>query len=107
LSTVLEPRLIELCFQTAGLWEMGVQHRMGLPQHVDCVYWCGIPDARVRLYAVVTPNPVHGTFDAAVVDANGLRYAQLTGYRTIAIQSAVNADVKTLEAMLSPAPVAA
>ena len=24
------PRLIELCFQTAGVWELGVQSRMGL-----------------------------------------------------------------------------
>ena len=33
--TLVAPRLIELCFQTAGLWEMSVQGRMGLPQHVD------------------------------------------------------------------------
>ena len=33
----IAPRLIELCFQTAGLWEMAVQHRMGLPRHVDRV----------------------------------------------------------------------
>ena len=35
--TLMAPRLIELCFQTAGLWEMGVQGRMGLPQHIDRV----------------------------------------------------------------------
>ena len=33
----MAPRLIELCFQTAGFWEMGVQSRMGLPQHIDRV----------------------------------------------------------------------
>ena len=32
--TLAAPRLIELCFQTAGLWEMSVQGRMGLPLHV-------------------------------------------------------------------------
>ena len=37
LPTLMAPRLIELCFQTAGVWEMGVQGRMGLPQHVDRV----------------------------------------------------------------------
>ncbi len=35
--TLMTPRLIELCFQTAGIWEMGTQGRMGLPQHVDRV----------------------------------------------------------------------
>ena len=35
--TLMAPRLIELCFQTAGLWEMGAQNRFGLPQHVEQV----------------------------------------------------------------------
>ena len=37
LPTLMAPRLIELCFQTAGLWEMGAQGRMGLPLHIDRV----------------------------------------------------------------------
>ena len=36
-ADVMAPRLIELCFQTAGVWEMGAQGRMGLPQHIDRV----------------------------------------------------------------------
>ena len=40
LPTLMAPRLIELCFQTAGLWEMGVQGRMGLPLHIDRVSSC-------------------------------------------------------------------
>ena len=46
---VASPRLIELCFQTAGLWEMSEQGRMGLPQHVHQVcfgplrWWRGRP----------------------------------------------------------------
>ena len=39
----LSPRLIELCFQTAGLLEMSTQHSMGLPRHVDRVTF---PQAR-------------------------------------------------------------
>src|SRR5205085_6032562 len=31
LALKVAPRLIELCFQTAGLWEMGLQGRLGLP----------------------------------------------------------------------------
>ena len=32
--TLMLPRLIELCFQTAGIWEMGTTSRMGLPSHI-------------------------------------------------------------------------
>ena len=53
----MAPRLIELCFQTAGLWEMAVGHRMGLPQHVDSVrLYRRAEEARGPLYAVVTPH---------------------------------------------------
>jgi hypothetical protein len=104
----MEPRLIELCFQTAGLWEMGAQDRMGLPHHVECVSSAKVTDSHVRLYAVVTPDPTHGTFDAEVVDEDGRRYVHLGGYRTIAMPSAINADhVKALHAMLSATLVAA
>ena len=65
LPTLMAPRLIELCFQTAGVWEMGVPSRMGLPQHIDRVSLLRSPDlAEGRLYAVVTPNQAQGSFDA-------------------------------------------
>src|SRR5215471_21562471 len=48
-------RLIELCFQTAGLWEISVHYRMGLPQHIDRVCLYRAPElADGPLYAVVT-----------------------------------------------------
>src|ERR1019366_8263651 len=57
LPTIMAPRLIELCFQTAGLWEMGVQGSMGLPQHIDCVSSSPLlvtpESADSRFYAVV------------------------------------------------------
>jgi len=103
LPTLMAPRLIELCFQTAGIWEMGTQDRMGLPHHVDRVSLLRAPDqANTRLYAVVTPNPARGTFDAHVVDQKGNRYVQLTGYRTIASPNVVNAgQLKTLRSVMS------
>ena len=36
-ATEFLPRLIELCFQTAGVWELGTTGRMALPTHVDRV----------------------------------------------------------------------
>jgi NAD(P)-dependent dehydrogenase (short-subunit alcohol dehydrogenase family)/acyl carrier protein len=109
LPTLMAPRLIELCFQTAGLWEMGTQGRMGLPQHVDGVALLRAPElADTRLYAVVTPNPDCGSFDAEVVDAKGNRYLQLSGYRTVAIPNAVDAErLKALRAAMSLETVAA
>ncbi len=80
------PRLIELCFQTAGLWEIAEQGRFGLPQHVDRISF--VPTAAAAhgpIYAVVTSRPEQGTFDAEVVDATGTLCVQLSGYRTVAL----------------------
>ncbi len=110
LSTLMAPRLIELCFQTAGLWEIAAQGHMGLPNHVDrvCSLVCAPDEPDSRLYAVVTPDPVSGSFDAQVVDAKGTRYVQLSGYRTIALPNAVSSEqMKALQAMMSREPVAA
>ena len=103
LPTLIAPRLIELCFQAAGLWEMGVQGRMGLPLHVDRLsVFLPEPDAnQVSLYSVVTPAS-NGAFDAEVVDATGKRYLSLHGYRTVAVPGAVNADrLKALQNLMS------
>jgi hypothetical protein len=109
LPTVMSPRLIELCFQTAGLWEIGKEGSMGLPHLVNRVtvsFGANLSDA--CLYAVITPDPVSGSFDAEVVDASGRRYVQLSGYRTVATPNAVNADqLKALRTMMSLELVAA
>jgi hypothetical protein len=104
LPTLMAPRLIELCFQTAGLWELGVQGRMGLPRHIDCVSSSlVVPEAvDTRLYAVVIPDSKRGSFDAEVVDAAGNRYLQLGGYQTIALPDAVDTEpLKVLQAAMS------
>jgi hypothetical protein len=109
LPTLMSPRLIELCFQTAGLSEIGTQNRMGLPHHVHSVTSLSSSEPlETPLYAVVTPDSSRGTFDAEVIDSKGRRYVQLIGYRTIAIPTALNPEqVEPLRAALSPAPVAA
>ena len=111
LPTFMAPRLIELCFQTAGVWEMGAQGRMGLPQHIDRVSSLLLPapeSADTRLYAVVTSDPARGNFDAEVVDTKGNRYLHLSGYRTVAVPNAVDAErLKALQAAMSLDAVAA
>jgi hypothetical protein len=84
------PRLIELCFQTAGVWEIGTSGRMGLPQHIECVRVA--PDASEgtgERYAVVSPRD-DGSFDAAVVDPEGRVLVQLEGYATALLPAAVD-----------------
>jgi hypothetical protein len=88
----IAPRLIELCFQSAGIFEMAVQHRMGLPRHVDRVELYRVPDAAAGpLFAIVTANPAAESFDADVVDATGTRYLHLAGYRTVVFREDVDA----------------
>ncbi len=108
--TLMAPRLIELCFQTAGLWEMGGQGRMGLPRHIDRISSLLLPVPETedtRFYAVVTSDG-RGGFDAEVVDTKGTCYLQISGYRTVAIPSAVDAEgLKALQAAMSLETIAA
>lgn len=105
LSTVMAPRLIELCFQTAGIWELGVQGRMGLPQHVRQVSLYRAPDpADGPFYAVLTPDAVPGSFDVDVLDSNGNCYLRLTGYQTVELPTGVDAKhLKALQEVMSGA----
>jgi hypothetical protein len=94
------PRLIELCFQTAGLYEMVVQRRMGLPLRVDRVRLFRSPEsAEGPLFAVVTPAADFASFDADVVDSAGNLYLCLNGYRTVQFRETVDLQlVQTAEA---------
>ena len=80
----LAPRLIELCFQTAGVFEIGTTGAMGLPHRVDRVRVFGdIESAQGRVHAIVTPDEsAPGAFDADVVDDAGRVLVDLRGYRT-------------------------
>jgi acyl transferase domain-containing protein/NAD(P)-dependent dehydrogenase (short-subunit alcohol dehydrogenase family) len=110
LTTVAAPRLIELCFQTAGIWEMGLESRMGLPLHIDRLTLSSNISESIahQLYAVVTRNPAHSGFDAEILDASGTRYLQLTGYRTVQLPDTIDAEkLKALQAAMAPDLVAA
>ncbi|HSR24506.1 MAG TPA: SDR family NAD(P)-dependent oxidoreductase, partial [Candidatus Eisenbacteria bacterium] len=79
---LVRPRLIELCFQTAGVWELGGAGRLGLPARVDRVTVVPGPEAG-GLEAVVTPAAGGDGFDVTVVDAEGRAQVLLEGYRTV------------------------
>jgi len=104
--TLAAPRLIELCFQTAGLCELRSRGEMGLPKHVDRVrFWTTPAESNGELYAVVTPKG-DDSFDAEVVDASGNLYLQVASYRTVPFPIAGEA-AKKLQASMSPETVAA
>ncbi len=58
--TFAAPRLIELCFQTAGIWELGTKGRLALPHHIDRVEVLAAPCNGGPIHAVV-----HGTGNSA------------------------------------------
>ena len=76
------PRLIELCFQTAGVWELGTDRPDGAADATSTGS-CGYAgaDEPGPLWAVVTPRD--GGADADVVDEDGRVRVRLEGYRTI------------------------
>jgi hypothetical protein len=85
------PRLIELCFQTAGVWEIGTAGRMALPTHVDRVVRYKAPKKPGPLWAVVTNRD--GCFDVDVIDKSGRVRVRLEGYRTTELPGEIDADV--------------
>lgn len=99
--SILEPRMIELCFQTAGLWEITVEGRMGLPQHVDRITcWRTKPHPGATLFAIVSPDERHGVFNAEVIDSEGNAYCEVVGYRTVTWLTDVDATpLKWLQAV--------
>jgi len=90
---VTEPRLVELCFQTAGVWQIGTTGRMSLPQHIDRVKIVrSAKHAEGRLHAVVTPKDGGKSFDAYVADEAGNLYVVLDGYRTAELPEDVDPE---------------
>jgi NAD(P)-dependent dehydrogenase (short-subunit alcohol dehydrogenase family)/acyl carrier protein len=89
--TQMVPRLIELCFQTAGVWELGTEGRLGLPTHVDRVTRFAGADAPGELIAVVQPQG-DGAIDADVVDELGRVRLRLEGYRTTMLPLPLDED---------------
>jgi hypothetical protein len=78
------PILVELCFQTAGIWETGSTGVLALPQSIESLRLYEQEVNGVTIYAEVTPvNDIDGSlhFDARVVDEKGNLYLDLKNYR--------------------------
>ncbi|MBP6763483.1 MAG: SDR family NAD(P)-dependent oxidoreductase, partial [Rubrivivax sp.] len=87
------PRLVELCFQTAGLWEAGLEGRLALPAHVGSARVLRDPaKAKGALHAVARAT-APGRFDCAVVDSTGQVFVRLDDYQSIPLPTPIAAAV--------------
>jgi hypothetical protein len=82
-GSVVGPRLIELCFQTAGVWEIGKTGQLALPAAVDRIIIRDPGTGGGPLVAEVTANPGENlSFNARVRDGEGKVHVEFEGYRT-------------------------
>jgi 3-oxoacyl-(acyl-carrier-protein) synthase/NAD(P)-dependent dehydrogenase (short-subunit alcohol dehydrogenase family)/acyl carrier protein len=88
-NLVLEPRLLELCFQTAGILELGETGRLALPQRVGRVQLFTVKNKVGRWYAAVTPRVDGRGVDAVVADEAGHVCMSVEAYETIALPGGV------------------
>jgi len=80
------PRLIELCFQTAGVWDLARHGCMALPSRVAHVAVRAAAAPVGQLCAVVRPRPAGAGFDAQVIDESGQVLVELLGYQTTRLE---------------------
>jgi hypothetical protein len=85
LELLSTPVLVELCLQTAGIWEAGKTGTLCLPRSIGniCLYSTNL--GGIPVYAEVTPvKDADGqiSFDARVMDAKGHLLLELHNYRT-------------------------
>ncbi len=87
----LSPRLVELCFQTAGLWGAGREGTLGLPLRVGRVATAGAVDGGPLTARAVCRDD--GSYDCLVIDAEGRVVVRLEGYDTVAFPAPIPDDV--------------
>lgn len=81
--SLVAPLLVELCLQTAGLWELAALGTMTVPRGIDRVRRLSGADdlAAAPVTAVVVPRG-DSVFDAVVLDDSGVTRLVVEGYRT-------------------------
>ncbi len=82
-------RLVELCFQTAGLWDAATEGRMALPTAVQRLQVLRDPTSTTGpLYAWARASGP-STFDCEVVDGGGALVLRMDGYQSIPVPGPV------------------
>jgi NAD(P)-dependent dehydrogenase (short-subunit alcohol dehydrogenase family) len=93
LALTTAPRLVELCFQTAGLWQAGLEDRLALPTKVGSASTLIDPAQATGPLHAIARETSSGVFDCVVVDGNGDVIVRLDGYETIALPAPIADDV--------------
>ncbi|MBI4928012.1 MAG: SDR family NAD(P)-dependent oxidoreductase, partial [Anaerolineae bacterium] len=91
----MSPVLVELCLQTAGVWEVGHTGTMALPGSIGSLSVYHNEVNGTPIYAEVTPRMQENQqmiFDARVVDAKGRVYVEMKDYATIQMPYAAETD---------------
>jgi len=84
------PRLVELCFQAAGLWEAALDGRLALPSRIERLrLWVDAAglEAPGLLAQARCSGPGH--FDCCVVDGAGRVLLTIDGYRSIPLPAPI------------------
>jgi NADP-dependent 3-hydroxy acid dehydrogenase YdfG len=99
-ALVAVPRLVELCFQTAGVAQLATDGTLGLPRRVRRIELAGGAAETSARWAVTSASDGGGV-DAVVVDGEGRALVRLSHYETVVLPGAAPSDlVAPLEAAL-------
>jgi NAD(P)-dependent dehydrogenase (short-subunit alcohol dehydrogenase family) len=93
---VNEPSLVELCMQTAGVWQVGKIATLGLPlaiQGLRFYPWEANPGLLFAQVRPATREDGQMAFDAAVVDEQGRLYLQMNGFRMASLPYTADAEL--------------
>jgi hypothetical protein len=89
--TLIGPRLVELCFQAAGLHETAAEGRLALPLHVGEIRLHAEPVERAGLVATLRPDG-GGGYDGEVRDGDEV-VLSVRGYRSVPLADGVPGEV--------------
>jgi malonyl CoA-acyl carrier protein transacylase len=81
------PRLVELCFQTVGIWEMTNKRWLALPMALTRLDVHGTPTLGARVWTQISAIDGGASFEARVQEETGRALLTLQGYRTVALAS--------------------
>jgi hypothetical protein len=83
------PRLAELCFQAAGLWQAGLEGRLALPTRIGRLRLHRAPAQAALPLRATARETTPGRFDCQVIDAKGQLVLQLQEYGTIPLPAPI------------------
>ena len=99
-NLLTNPLLLELCLQTAGLWQAGATGVLALPSAIGRLSLYPVRAAKgTPVYAEVYPrHDAQGRlfFDARVLDEGGQVYLELCDYRTAELPEAIDPALRSL-----------